>query len=85
MNGAYEGYVGLAFYDIDKRFISIPLDDYTGVNNGDYMFEFITPSNAAFVRVSTNYYNNPVVDVKISVEKGTTENVGHYPAPEDLQ
>lgn len=86
MNGAYRAWVSIIFYDHSKKFLSWAFDNYVGPSNsvGDYTFTFKVPVNAAFLRVSTNYYDNPNTSVKISVENGDTSNTKHYLASEDL-
>lgn len=86
MTGEYRAWLNLVFYDSNKKRLSVPWDDYVGPNPsvGEYMFERKVPANATYLRFSVNYYDHPNVDVKVSIERGSTENVGHYPAPEDL-
>lgn len=86
MNNSYRAWANVSFYTILKEFHSYAFDDYVGQNPslGDYIFVFEVPVSIKYLRVSTNYYDNPNVDVKISVEKGLVDIAKHYLSFEDM-
>lgn len=86
MTGEYRAWLNIVFYNSNKQRLSTPFEDYVGPNPsvGEYMFEREVPANASYLRFSVNYYDHPTVDVKVTIEKGSTQNIGHYLAPEDM-
>ena len=86
-DGRFSTWVSVLTYDEAKS----PLGNLYDGNatepdpfTGNYEWVFKRPVNFAYLRVSTTYYNRPGVTVKISIERGDTNNSKHYLAPEDL-
>lgn len=86
MHGNYRAWIGILFYDVNKQYLDLFLDEYVSAHGqvGDFTVEIPFPLNVDFIRVSVNYYDSSTASVKLSVEKGTVATEKHYLAPEDL-
>ena len=85
MNGNFSNWTTILLYTSTQAYYDVVYDDgpsYTG----DTLFErtITIPEFVSFIRVSTTYFVTEGVDVKISVERGSTTVARHYPALEDL-
>lgn len=86
MTGDYRAWIAVTYYNQNKEFLLTAHEDYhTGQGTtGDIVVNLSLPTNANYMRVSANYYDNPNSKVKLSIEKGAVGTDRHYLAPEDL-
>ena len=83
-------WLGISQFTGDRGFISFYIDDFVLESGyvGDAVIEYYFPiweeDAVEFIRVSVNYYDDPLVDVKVSIENGTVATQKHYLAPEDM-
>lgn len=86
MTGDYRAWVCISHFDENKNWIWDTHDEYHSLEGqtGDIVVRIDSLADVSFMRVSVNYYDNPITDVKISVEKDTEGTDKHYLAPEDL-
>lgn len=87
-DGSHSSWVSVATYNEAKGSIGILYDNYASGGDsfwGNYDWQYKAPvGNFSFIRISTTYYDTPGVTVKVSVERGDTNNTKHYLAPEDM-